>query len=97
MRDDIFDGETDEDVRRAAAHSLGQIRSLAAVPALVDVLKDERAPDDVRREAATSLGLIGGPEAISALREMLTARDPYLSVIANESLLKISPEDARRP
>src|SRR5438067_6585632 len=88
--------DENEFVRRAAAHSLGQIRSRAAVPALVDVLRDERAPDDVRREAATSLGLIGGQEAISALREMLAARDPYLSEIAYESLLKISPEDATR-
>ena len=89
--------DENEFVRRAAAHSLGQIRSHAAVPALVDVLRDERAPDDVRREAAISLGLIGGQEAISALRVMLAARDPYLSEIAYESLLKISPEDATRP
>src|SRR5947209_10091581 len=89
--------DENEFVRRAAAHSLGQIRSLAAVPALVDVLKDERAPDDVRREAATSLGLIGGQQAISALGEMLTARDPYLSSIAKESLQRISPENVKRP
>lgn len=89
--------DENEFVRRAAAHSLGQIRSLAAVPALVDVLKDEHAPDDVRREAATSLGLIGGQEAISALRKMLTARDPYLSSIAYESLQRISPENVKRP
>ncbi|HKC64899.1 MAG TPA: HEAT repeat domain-containing protein [Pyrinomonadaceae bacterium] len=88
--------DENEFVRRAAAHSLGQIHSRAAVPALVDVLKDEHAPDDVRREAATSLGMIGGQEAIAALREMLTARDPYLSKIAYESLLKISPKDAMR-
>ena len=88
--------DENEFVRRAAAHSLGQIRSRAAVPALVDVLRDERAPDDVRREAAASLGLIGGQEAINALRGILTARDPYLSDIAYESLLKISPKDATR-
>ncbi|MDQ3821432.1 MAG: HEAT repeat domain-containing protein [Acidobacteriota bacterium] len=89
--------DENEFVRRAAAHSLGQIRSRAAVPALVDVLRDKRAPDDVRREAAISLGLIGGREAVSALREVLMARDPYLSNIAYESLQKISAEDAIRP
>jgi HEAT repeat protein len=78
-------------VRRAAARSLGQIRSRAAVPALIAVVTDERAPDDVRREAANSLGLIGDPTAIPALRALRTARDPYLSRIASEAILKIAP------
>ncbi|MDT4895905.1 MAG: hypothetical protein QOH25_982 [Acidobacteriota bacterium] len=83
--------DENEFVRRAAARSLGQIRSRAAVPALIAVVTDERAPDDVRREAANSLGLIGDPTAIPALRALLTARDPYLSRIASEAILKIAP------
>lgn len=83
--------DENEFVRRAAARSLGQIRSRAAVPALIAVVTDERAPDDVRREAANSLGLIGDPAAIPALRALLTARDPYLSRIASEAILKIAP------
>jgi HEAT repeat protein len=82
--------DENEFVRRAAAHSLGQIRSRAAVPGLAAVVMDERAPDDVRREAATSLGLIGDPSATEALRAVLTAPDPYLSRIAYEALLKIT-------
>jgi HEAT repeat protein len=81
-----------EFVRRAAARALGQIKSRAAIPALIAVLSDERAPDDVRREAAHSLGLIGDPSAIAPLRAVLSARDPYLSRIAHEALLKIAPE-----
>jgi HEAT repeat protein len=86
-----------EFVRRAAARSLGQIRSRAAVPALIEALSDPRAEDDVRREAARSLGLIGDTTAVPALRTALAASDPYLSRIAYESLLKISPTEANRP
>jgi HEAT repeat protein len=86
-----------EFVRRAAAHSLGQMGSRAGVPALIVALSDERAPDDVRREAARSLGIIGDPAAVGPLRAALTARDPYLSRIAYEALLKIAPAEASRP
>jgi HEAT repeat protein len=89
--------EENEFVRRAAARSLGEIRSRAAVPALVAALADEHAGDDVRREAARALGLIGDPAAIAALRAALTARDPYLSRIAYEALRKIAPTEATRP
>jgi HEAT repeat protein len=89
--------DENEFVRRAAARSLGQIRSHAAVPALSAVVMDERAPDDVRREAANSLGLIGDPTAVAALRSVLDARDPYLSRIAFEALLKIASSEASRP
>ena len=86
-----------EFVRRAAARSLGQIDSRAAVPALISVLADDSAGDDVRREAARSLGLIGDPAAVSALRAVLNSRDPYLSRIAYEALIKIAPAEAVRP
>ncbi|MGB7924063.1 MAG: HEAT repeat domain-containing protein, partial [Pyrinomonadaceae bacterium] len=89
--------EENEFVRRAAARSLGQIRSRAAVPALTAALLDERAGDDIRREAARSLGLIGDPAAIAALRAALTSPDPYLSRIAYEALIKIAPVEASRP
>jgi HEAT repeat protein len=89
--------DENEFVRRAAAHSLGEIRSRAAVPALTAVLLDERAPDDVRREAATALGLIGDPGSVATLRAVLTARDPYLARIAFDSLIKIAPAEATRP
>ncbi len=43
-------------VLRAAAKSLGQIRSKAGVPALIAALANEKYVDDVRREAASALG-----------------------------------------
>jgi HEAT repeat protein len=86
-----------EFVRRAAAHSLGLLRSRVAVPALISTLADEKAGDDVRREAARALGLIADPSAVPALKNVLTARDPYLSRLAYEALRKIAPSEATRP
>lgn len=86
-----------EFVRRAAAHSLGQIGSRVAVPALIHALSDERAGDDVRREAARALGLIADTAAVPALKNALASRDPYLSRLAYEALLKIAPTEAARP
>jgi FOG: HEAT repeat len=78
-------------VLRAAARALGEIRSRVGVPALIAVMANERADDDLRREAARALGVIGDTSAVPALRAVLTDSDPYLSRIAYESLLKISP------
>jgi HEAT repeat protein len=89
--------EDNEFVQRAVALALGQIKSRAAVPALIAAMSNKRASDDVRREAARSLGLIGDQSAVPALRSALTAPDPYLSRIAYEALRKISPADAVRP
>lgn len=89
--------DENEFVRRAAARSLGEIGSRAAVPALTRTVIDNRAGDDVRREAARSLGLIGDPSAVSVLRAVLTSPDPYLSRIAYEALRKIVPNEAPRP
>lgn len=76
-------------VLRAAAHSLGQIGSSTALPALIGRLRDENAEDDVRRESAVALGLIGDQSALPALREALTARDPYLALAAQEAIRRI--------
>jgi HEAT repeat protein len=67
------------------------------VPALIFALSDEKAGDDVRREAALALGLIADPAAVPALKSALAARDPYLSRLAYEALLKIAPTEATRP
>jgi HEAT repeat protein len=81
--------EANRFVLRAVAHSLGQIKSSAAVPTLVALLQDTNAEDDVRREAAVALGAIGDQSALPALREVLIARDPYLSQAAQEAIRRI--------
>ncbi len=78
-------------VLRAAATSLGLIKSRAGTQALIDALSNQRYPDDVKREAAVSLGLIGDPAGANALRVAAHSRDPYLALIAQQSLRKVSP------
>jgi HEAT repeat protein len=76
-------------VLRAAARSLGQIRSRVGLPALIAVLNDEQAENDVRRESAFALGAVGDSSALPALRQALTHADPYLSQVAHEAIRKI--------
>jgi HEAT repeat protein len=80
----------DEFVMRAAAHSLGQIRSRAGLPVLIATLADEGIPLDVRREAAAALGLIGDASAAPSLRAVLDSSDPYLAESAREALRKLA-------
>jgi len=81
--------EKNEFILRAAARSLGQIRSRAAVPALIDALGNEALPIDVRRESAHSLGLIGDATALPALRAVSSHADVYLAQMAREAINKI--------
>ena len=78
-------------VLRAAAKSLGQTKSKAAVPALIAALSNEKFEEDVRREAANALGIIGDPSALPALRAAATSVDPYLSQAALASIHRINP------
>lgn len=82
--------ETDEFVRRSAARALGILKDPRAVPALASALTDKRSTDDLRREAARALGAIGDPAAVVALRPLVESRDPYLSLIAQDSLKQIN-------
>jgi HEAT repeat protein len=75
-----------EFVMRAAARSLGQIRSRSAVDVLIATLANDANDSDVRREAATALGLIGDPAAGPALQAAFASSDPYLSEAAGEAL-----------
>ena len=81
----------DEFLMRSAAHSLGQIRSRAGLPALIAALSNDQNPPDVRREAAASLGLIGDPSAAPPLRAALDSSDPYLAEAARQALRKLAP------
>lgn len=75
-----------EFVMRAAARSLGQIRSRAGVEVLIAALANDTNDNDLRREAATALGLIGDPSAGPALQAAFASSDPYLSEAAKEAL-----------
>lgn len=78
-----------EFLKRAAAHSLGQIKSRASVGVLIATLANDSNENDVRREAATALGLIGDPAAVPALQAAFTSNDPYLSAAARDALRRL--------
>lgn len=82
-------GEENEFVLRAAARSLGQIRSRAAVDVLIGALQNTTYAGDVRREAAIALGLIGDSAAVPALRAAFSSEDPYLSEAARAALRRL--------
>jgi HEAT repeat protein len=73
-------------VMRAAARSLGQIRSRSGVEVLIATLANDAVDNDVRREAATALGLIGDSSAGPALQAAFASSDPYLREAAREAL-----------
>lgn len=77
-------------VMRSAAKSLGQIRSRAAVPALIATLENSANAPDTRREAARALGLIGDAAAMPALQAaFLSGEDPYLAEAARAAMRTI--------
>ena len=78
-----------EFVMRAAARSLGQIRSRSAVDVLIATLTNDVNDSDLRREAATALGLIGDAAAGPALQAAFASSDPYLSEAAREALRRL--------
>jgi HEAT repeat protein len=78
-----------EFVARAAAHSLGRIRSPLAVPSLARALNDPNSPADLRREAAEALGAIGDASASPALRATRENEDPHLAAIVTQALKHI--------
>jgi len=79
----------DEFVMRAAAQSLGEIRSRAGVAALAATLSDEKAPIEVRRAAAEALGAIGDASASPALKTATDSADPYLAQTARAALRRL--------
>jgi len=82
-------GASNEFVMRAAARSLGQIKSHSGVSVLIATLTNDNNENDVRREAATALGLIGDPAAEAVLRVASASNDPYLAAAAYEALRRI--------
>jgi HEAT repeat protein len=82
--------EENEFVMRAAARSLGQIKSRAGTSVLITTLANDSIPIDVRREAATALGMIGDSSAAPALRAAIdSSADRYLAEAALEALRRI--------
>lgn len=69
-----------------AADALGKMKSNAAVPKLLDVLR-HRGPEQI--SIIYALGRIGNPAAVPALLEELRGKNPFISSSAAEALGKI--------
>jgi HEAT repeat protein len=82
--------EKNEFVMRAAARSLGQIGSRAAVPVLIEVVSNEKTPFDVRREAAHALGMLGDATALPVLHAASSSTDVYFSRAAMDAVRRIN-------
>ena len=80
------------DVRRAAAHSLGNLKDPRAVPGLIGALKDPEAK--VRASAADALGEFEDPRSIAALAGLLN--DPSTEV-KRSALDALSHFETNRP
>lgn len=81
------------DVRQAAADALGEIgpSSRMAIPALINIMLTDS--EHVRRAAAVALGNIGSKTAIPALANILYEDSLFLSILAAESIEKITGID----
>ncbi len=79
--------DPDENVRAAAADSLGKRHATEAVEPLIDCLHGKTALD--HQQAALALGAIGDPRAIDPLREMRDHSAPHSygdSIVAKQVL-----------
>jgi len=70
-----------------AITALGEIGDAAALPALLAMLKDNRAM--VRYHATQALGRLGHANAVSPLQELLADQDPLVRTGAAKALIKL--------
>ena len=77
-------GDEDADVRRAAAHSLGQLKDSRAVPGLIGALKD--SDPKVRASAAEALAEFEDSRAIAPLAALLNDASTGVKQSALEAL-----------
>lgn len=84
--------DADAFARSQAARGLGRIGYQAAIPALLEALRRDKA-QIVRREAAYALGWLGSAQASevsAALRQAANDDDPYLRAAAHTALEQIN-------
>jgi HEAT repeat protein len=90
--------DTDWQVRTAAAMALEEIgpKAIAAVPALIHTLEQDKR-EDVRRAAAEALGSIGprAIEAASALSRALEDQSAYVRWAAAKALRAVTGRRSR--
>ena len=86
--------DPDVDVRRAAAQSLGNLRSLRAVPGLLAAMKDEDV--EVRAEVLQALGNLRDQRAFDGMLEALKDPSPRIRAHAAEAVSQLMNESIAR-
>jgi len=79
--------------RQSAALFLGRLKSLKAVPHLIEALKDERT--NVQHAAAWALGQIGDPAAVDPLRLALRTSDIQGRLAFGAALARLNQQIGR--
>jgi HEAT repeat protein len=92
---------SDDPTRRLAAasalHKLDPMAAGAAVPVLIDFIKDRKIPSEVRKQAIDLLGTIGEParEAAEPLLKIATGKsDRGVRIAAAGAAVRVDPEAA---
>jgi len=66
--------ETDPGALEEVLFALGQLKSVAGLPAIAEFAQDRRAMEKLRIKALETLGAIGSPEALAPLAELARRR-----------------------
>lgn len=66
--------ETDPGALEEVLFALGQLKSVAGLPAIAEFAQDRRAQEKLRIKAIETLGAIGSPEALAPLGELVRRR-----------------------
>ncbi len=66
--------ETDPGALEEVLFALGQLRSVAGLPAIAEFAQDRRAQEKLRIKGIQTLGAIGSPEALAPLGELVRRR-----------------------
>lgn len=83
------------DYGQAAAGSLGRIKSVDALPALIRVLKDRDLPLPIIEKSFWAIGAIGSSSSVSALKPFLKDEDPQFAVWAADALGRVGDLSAK--
>jgi len=87
--------EVDELVAAAAVHALGQGRERAAVPQLIEMLREGN--DEPQRQAAWALGTIGDPRALGPLLRAVFVKREAVRKVAAAALGQLGDGSAAPP
>jgi HEAT repeat protein len=92
---------TDAETMQEILFALGQLRSEAGLPQVMELARDKRVVEQIRIQALETLGTIASPQAMPALLECLRRRgffgggeQPSIRLAAAKALLSLDTREA---